>query len=48
MFQNPTIASLSQYLTQNSHEGDAFKSIRDRTSQRIKATNRQKRLAKNK
>lgn len=48
MFQNPTIASLVQYLTQNSDKEDVFKSIRDRTSQRIKAINRQKRLTKNK
>ena len=48
MFQNPTIASLAEYLTQSCDEKDAFQAIRDRTSQRIKATNRQKRLAKNK
>ena len=45
MFQHPTIASLVQYLTQNSPE-KAFESIRDRTEQRIKAINRQKRLAR--
>ncbi|MBE9167121.1 amino acid adenylation domain-containing protein [Pleurocapsales cyanobacterium LEGE 06147] len=42
MFQNPTIASLAQYLTLNSDEETAFKSIRDRTRQRIEAANRQK------
>jgi acyl carrier protein len=47
MFQNPTIASLAAYLTQSSDQKDAFQAIRDRTSQRIKAINRQKRLAKN-
>jgi amino acid adenylation domain-containing protein len=47
MFQHPTIASLAVYLTQSCHQKDAFQSIRDRTSQRIKAINRQKRLAKN-
>ena len=48
MFQNPTIASLVQYLTQTPDKQDAFESIRDRTNQRIKAINRQKRLARNK
>ncbi|MEY4517511.1 MAG: hypothetical protein RLZZ499_110, partial [Cyanobacteriota bacterium] len=33
--------------TQNSDKKDAFQGIRDRTNQRIKAINRQKRLAKN-
>ncbi|MEO0015400.1 MAG: hypothetical protein RLZZ535_3789, partial [Cyanobacteriota bacterium] len=47
MFQHPTIASLAEYLTQNSDQKDAFQGIRDRTNQRIKAINRQKRLAKN-
>jgi amino acid adenylation domain-containing protein len=48
MFQHPTIASLVQYFTQNSDKKDAFESIRDRTNQRIKALNRQKRLTRNK
>ncbi len=47
MFQNPTIASLAAYLTQSSDQKAAFQGIRDRTNQRIKAINRQKRLAKN-
>ena len=46
MFQHPTIASLGKFLTQNSEAEETFQSIRDRTNQRIKAINRQKRLAR--
>ena len=42
MFQNPTINSLAQYLSQKSENVPAFESTRERVHKQIEAINRQK------
>lgn len=42
MFQNPTINSLGQYLSQKPEEQRVFDSMRDRAQKQIEAINRQK------
>jgi amino acid adenylation domain-containing protein len=44
MFQNPTIKSLAQYLSQKSESKPSFKGMRDRAQKQLEAINRQQQL----
>jgi hypothetical protein len=44
MFQNPTISSLAQHLSQKSEEKSAFDAVQNRVQKQIEAINKRKKL----
>jgi aryl carrier-like protein len=44
LFQNPTISSLAQYLSQKSEETSAFEAVQNRVQKQLDAINKRKKL----